>query len=141
MPLGKASQVRLQSCHPKLRRLVEETMIRLDRRRTFDFSVVCGHRNQAAQEAAVASGASKLHWPESRHNTLPSTAVDLAPYPYDPRDLAAHARLAGYVLAVADELDIEVRWGGDWDGDGKSRDERLLDCPHFELTTRELNRP
>ena len=38
---------------------------------------------------------------------------------------AAAARLAGYVLAVADELDIEVRWGGDWDGDGASRDERL----------------
>lgn len=141
MPLGPTSRVRLASCHPKLQRLVEQTMARLDRRRTFDFTVVCGHRGQVTQEQAFADGRSTKHWPDSKHNTLPSTAVDLAPYPTDWKDEAAFARLAGYVLAVADDLDLEVRWGGDWDGDGRSADERLKDLPHFELTARELGRP
>ncbi len=140
MPLGPTSRARLATCHPKLQRLVEETMRRLDRRRTFDFSVKCGHRGQAAQEQAVRDGASTKHYPDSLHNRLPSVAVDLAPYPTDYGDPAAFARLAGYVLAVADDLDIEIRWGGDWDQDGRSNDERLMDAPHFELTAKEINR-
>jgi len=116
-------------------------MARLDRRHTFDFSVTCGHRGEAEQELAFRTGKSTKHYPDSKHNRMPSVAVDLAPYPTDYGDPAAFARLAGYVLAVADELDIEVRWGGDWDQDGRSNDERLVDLPHFELTDRELNRP
>lgn len=108
-------------------------MTRLDRRRTFDFTVVCGHRGEASQEAAFAAGKSTKHWPDSRHNTIPSTAVDLAPYPADWNDRLGFAKLAGYVLAVADELDIEVTWGGDWN--------TFEDLPHFQLTERELNRP
>jgi peptidoglycan L-alanyl-D-glutamate endopeptidase CwlK len=26
-----------------------------------------------------------------------------------------------------------MRWGGDWDGDGDTKDERFFDGPHFEL--------
>lgn len=116
-------------------------MRRLDRRRTFDFTVSCGHRGEADQEAAVRDGKSTKHWPDSLHNRLPALAVDLAPYPTDWADSLAFARLAGYVLAVADDLDIELRWGGDWNGNGRTRDERLVDAPHFELTEKEINRP
>jgi len=133
MPLGAQSKARLADCHPKLRRVVEAAMARLDRARIHgDFTVVCGHRGQAEQERAVAEGKSRQYWPNSRHNTLPATAVDLAPYPTDWSDTEAFARLAGYVLAVADDLDIELEWGGDWVS--------FPDRPHFQLTTRELSR-
>lgn len=28
---------------------------------------------------------------------------------------------------------VGLRWGGDWDGDGQTTDERFVDLPHFEL--------
>ncbi len=135
MPLGPTSKARLTDCHPKLRRLVEAVSERLDRTRKYDLTVTCGHRGQADQEAAFSAHPqrSTKHWPDSRHNTLPSTAVDLAPYPTDWNDAEAFAHLAGYVQAVADDLDLDIEWGGDWTS--------LVDRPHFQLSAKELNRP
>ncbi|GFM74803.1 hypothetical protein PSCICM_06220 [Pseudomonas cichorii] len=42
-------------------------------------------------------------------------------------------KLAGYAQATTDSVEIAVRRGGDWDQDGKSKDERFLDLVHFEL--------
>lgn len=42
-------------------------------------------------------------------------------------------KLAGNVLATTDSMEIAVRRGGDWDHDGKSKDERFLDLVHLEL--------
>jgi peptidoglycan LD-endopeptidase CwlK len=30
-------------------------------------------------------------------------------------------------------MGIEIRWGGDWDGDGDLSDHKFNDLPHFEL--------
>ena len=133
--LGAQSQVQLSSCHPKIQRLINETIRRVPS--AMDFSVTCGHRGQEAQERAYSEGRSTKHWPDSLHNQLPSPAVDLAPFPVDWKDEPAFARLAGYVQAVADELGIRIRWGGDWNGNGRTRDERLVDLPHFELAAEE----
>jgi len=59
--------------------------------------------------------------------------MDLAPWPIDWRDVERFKKLAQCVLAAADKLGVRVRWGGDWDMDGDSADERFLDLPHFEL--------
>jgi peptidoglycan L-alanyl-D-glutamate endopeptidase CwlK len=133
------SEFNLSTCHPKLQRLVRVMAQRAPK--SLDFSVTCGYRNEADQEAAVRAGRSTKHFPDSKHNVMPSVAVDLAPHPIDWKDTARFARLAGYLQAVADDLGIEVRWGGDWDGDGRTADERLVDMPHFELTSYELARP
>ena len=98
-----------------------------------DFAVLQGFRDQAAQDEAFARGASKLRWPHSVHNTSPSRAVDLAPWPIDWNDSLAFARLAGLVAAAAAEEGFAVRWGGDWDSDGSSRDQSFMDIGHFEL--------
>jgi peptidoglycan L-alanyl-D-glutamate endopeptidase CwlK len=131
--LGAQSQVALSSCHPKIQRIINETILRVPS--CMDFSVTCGHRGEAAQNEAYDARPqrSTKRWPDSLHNQLPSPAVDLAPYPVEWRDAPAFARLAGYVQAVADELGIEIRWGGDWNGNGRTLDERLVDLPHFEL--------
>ena len=130
--LGVSSNRELDTCHPKLQRLMSEVDKRLSKRKMIDLTVICGHRGEAAQEKAFADHKSTKHWPESLHNRLPSMAVDIAPYPIDWSDREAFALLSGYVLAVADDLDIEVHVGALW--------KNFPDLPHVELTLREQNR-
>lgn len=131
--LGAASTKALDTAHPKLQRLIREVDKRLSKRRMLDLTVVCGHRGQADQEKAFAEGKSTKHWPESKHNTLPSNAVDVAPYPTDWNDRESFALLVGYILAVANDIDIEVDVGALW--------KKFPDLPHVELTAYELSRP
>lgn len=117
--LGHASLTKLATCHPDLVRLV----LAYERRAKRDFTVLCGWRGEAEQDAAFASGASKLKWPKSKHNVLPkSLAVDIAPYPVDWTDAGKPAfhDQRDEVLELAGEMGIRIRvisW--DW--------------PHFEI--------
>lgn len=129
--LGKTSEERLYGCHPDLQRLVREVVARLPY--PYDLTVVAGHRGEKEQNAAYATGRSTKQWPDSKHNTLPSRAVDLAPYPIDWNDVKRFAFLAGFVKAVAVDLGICIRWGGDWDSDSRTTDQKFQDLPHFEL--------
>jgi len=133
--LSYTSISRLETCHPKIQRLIREVALRIPRR--LDFTVLCGHRGEIEQHQAFRDGTSKVDWPNSKHNELPSRAVDLAPYPVDWNDPQRFCVLAGYVLAVADDLGLRVRWLGDPDGDGKIRGQTFTDLPHFELATEE----
>lgn len=60
-------------------------------------------------------------------------AVDLVPYPVDWQDLKKFDAIAKAMFAAAKELDIKIRWGADWDGDGKPRERGESDSPHFEI--------
>lgn len=133
---SKHSEARLLTCHPDLQRVIRHAMETATA--DLDFAVLCGHRGKIEQDAAYAAGLSKTPFPTSKHNHLPSLAVDIAPYPVDWNDYGRFKHLAEHVLASAAELGISIRWGGDWDGDGKTRrdgdpDERFVDLPHFEL--------
>jgi peptidoglycan L-alanyl-D-glutamate endopeptidase CwlK len=121
------SEQRLATCDERLQRILQEAI------KHVDFTVICGHRDQEEQDDAFRTGRSKARWPLSKHNRLPSVAVDVAPYPVDWQDTARFARLAGYIERIADEMGVQIRWGGDWDGDGRTRDERFIDMPHIEL--------
>lgn len=104
--------------------------------RDIDFSVREGHRGRAAQEAAVAAGTSKLHYPRSKHNRYPALAVDIYPYPFRDeywRQFEPWRAQAVVVLACGARLGVPLRWGGDWDRDGDSADEPNFDGPHFEI--------
>lgn len=131
--LGAQSEARLATCAEPLQRLVRAVVDRLPP--GYDLQVVEGHRGAAAQAAAYAAGRSSKQWPDSLHNLLPSRAVDLAPYPVDWADSERFVWLAGFVRAVAVELGLGacVRWGGDWDDDSRTTDEKFRDRPHFEL--------
>ncbi len=113
--------------HPDLVRVVERAI------EIVDFAVVEGHRGRAAQEKAFREGKSRLPYPRSPHNAAPSRAVDLAPYPIDWQNRERFFYLAGVVVGVGHALGVGVRWGGDWDRDGESADNRFDDLPHFEL--------
>lgn len=60
-------------------------------------------------------------------------AVDLVPFPVDWNDLSKFDAIANAMLAAAKELDVPIRYGGDWDGDGNRREKGETDSPHFEL--------
>lgn len=106
---------------------------------TFPLIVIIGHRNEADQNKAFAEKKSKLRWPRSKHNSDPSRAVDIAPVVMkngkETIDWANRERFcyfAGYVMRVADELGINVRWGGDWNRNRDPKDDGW-DLVHFEL--------
>lgn len=124
---SKTSQERLATCHPVLQEILNEAI------KDVDFSVICGHRNKADQDKAFNEGKSTKRWPNSKHNRLPSVAVDVAPYPIRWNDRAAFARLFGYIERIAHEKGYKLRWGGDWDGDWNTEEERFIDMPHIEL--------
>lgn len=130
--LGAASITALDSAHPKLGRLAREVDRRLSKRRQVELKVACGHRGQVAQEQAFRDGNSDKHWPDSRHNTMPSTAIDVVPYPQLWSDPELLMLLIGYILAVADDMDIEIEPGALW---------HKRDRPHIQLSAYELGRP
>lgn len=121
------SKAALETCHPELQRLLNEAI------RHIDFSVLEGHRGKEAQNDAFRRGYSKLPWPHGKHNSTPSLAVDIAPYPIDWKDTERFVLFAGFILGLASQMGLAVRWGGDWDRDYRVKDERFRDLGHFEL--------
>ena len=87
------SSQRLAECDPRLQAIAVEVI------KVHDFAVDCGHRDEADQEAAVARGCSKVHFPNSKHNGWPSKALDFHPCPLDwddfPRVREDRPRLPG----------------------------------------------
>lgn len=101
-----------------------------------DLTITVGHRGEAEQNRAYDAGNSSKRWPDSKHNRLPSWAFDFIPHPFeqkDWKDALRFARVAGGILYVARQKNIELRWGGDWDMDGKSNDQKFMDIGHIEL--------
>lgn len=133
MPVfSKTSRERLSTCDPRLQEILTEAI------KTIDFIVIEGHRGQEAQDRAFKDGKSKLRWPHGKHNQHPSKAVDIAPYfvelkNLDWKDSYAFGRLMGFIQRIALEKGVRLRFGLDWDGDFRSRDESFVDAPHIEL--------
>jgi peptidoglycan L-alanyl-D-glutamate endopeptidase CwlK len=139
---SRRSKERLATCHMDLRKVFSFLINR------WDFSILCGHRNEIDQTAAYEGGNSKLEWPNSKHNQSPSMAIDAVPW----RDDAPHIDwedrdrfiyFAGVVVATAEMMfdqgiiSHRVRWGGDWDLDtipnSSDPDNSFDDLGHFEL--------
>ena len=127
MVFSAKSFERLETCHPDLQRLFKEVV------KHYDCAVLCGQRTEEEQNDAFLSGKSQTPWPSSKHNSYPSLAVDVVPYPVDWNDLSRFYHFAGFVNATAIALGIAVRWGGDWNGDMRFREEKFKDLPHWEL--------
>jgi peptidoglycan L-alanyl-D-glutamate endopeptidase CwlK len=137
-PYGKTSQARLDTCDVDIKTIWNELA------KYINNSVLCGHREKYEQNKAFADGVSKVRWPNGKHNVKPSKAIDSAPYiieignvDYD--DYKALAKFAGYVdlisrqLFDAGKITHLIRWGGDWDMDGRTIDQTFNDLVHFEL--------
>lgn len=126
-PLGATSLMRLSTCDERIKSIVLEVS------KHFNVTVLEGHRGQAAQDLAVQQGRSKTPWPTSKHNSMPSKAVDIAPYPIDWSDTARFHLLAGAMLLVASQQGVKLRYGGDFNRNGNLKDDAFKDLPHFEI--------
>ena len=108
----------------------EQCMINYGKGRTVAQCVAKGVPAQYANPRAA-----KVTWLNnpfaSKHVT--GKAVDLVPYPVDWNDLKKFDLIAQAMLQAAKELGVPVRWGADWDADGKPRERGESDSPHFEI--------
>lgn len=116
------SMTKLMTCDERLQRVMKRVI------EHFDIIILEGHRDREAQEKAYRDGRSKAHFGQSKHNTLPSLAVDIAPWPIDWQDKGGFHFMAGFVSAMAAEESDgtwTVRWGGHF--------KNFFDGPHIEI--------
>lgn len=125
--LNARSRSNLRGVHPDLIRVVE----RAAELSAVPFIVTEGRRTLARQRQLVAQGASKTL--RSRH--LTGHAIDVAALSGGKVSwaLPLYATIADAFRLAAAQLSVPIRWGGDWNGNGKSTDESFVDGPHFEL--------
>lgn len=117
----------LKGIHPDLRRVMDRAL----QESPVDFIVIEGLRTKERQKELFDQGFSKTM--NSRH--LTGHAVDI--WPVDPdtgkaangrdgkRMWELYRQIAPAVKEAADDLDVEIVWGGDW--------RKFKDGPHFEL--------
>jgi len=136
---GKKSRERLDMAHPDIRKICHRAL------RSYDFTVLETYRTHEKQKEYFDKGLSKLDGftNRSKHQDMPSMAVDIAPYPIDWKDTGRFYYLAGLMMSAANELfeageiNHKLRWGRDWDRDTDFDDNRFNDYPHFELVRAE----
>lgn len=136
---GERSQRNLEGVHPDLIRVLELGL----KKSGIDFFVNEGIRTEQRQQQLYAQGRTKpgpkVTWTlVSNHfknkKTGKGHAVDVYAFPYNNNQTPATSKaIAKAILQAADELDIPVRWGGDWDMDGNYFERGESDSPHFEL--------
>ena len=124
---SKKSLSKLETCDKRL----QDLFLRVVKK--FDCTILEGHRSKDRQKKLFDEGKSKLKYPKGKHNSLPSKAVDVAPYPIDWNDRERFTYFAGYVVGIAYQMGLKIRWGGDWDMDTQVKDNNFDDLPHFEI--------
>lgn len=115
---GKRSKERLAECHHNLQRIMHELIKELD------VTILCGHRTKEEQDSAFEAGNSQVKFPNSKHNSLPSKAVDVAPYPVVWEHIGEFEDMCDRIEIIAKRLGIKVRMG---------RYFSFKDYPHVEL--------
>lgn len=156
--LGEKSLARLEGVDPRLVRVVKRAASMADP--SLDFTVLEGVRSAEQCKINYGKGRTeaqcrakgiegkyaqpalaKVTWLNdpfnSRHCKSKSTgygeAVDLAPWPIDWNNLGRFEKLALLMLRAASIEGVKIRWGADWDQDGRPREKGETDSPHFEL--------
>ena len=124
---SKRSKSRLSTCDERLQEVFTEVI------KHVDCSILEGHRSKERQNKLYDEGRTKVKYPNGRHNSSPSKAVDVTPYPVDWEDRERQTLFAGFVIGIGRSMGYNLRWGGDWDMDFKVMDNRFDDFPHFEI--------
>jgi|TARA_R100000479_G_scaffold160415_1_gene97818 hypothetical protein len=120
---GKRSKERLRGVDTRLVNVLNELV------KIMDVTIIEGLRSKQRQEILLKEGKTKTKF--SKH--IEGKAVDLAPYPIDWEDRDRFHYMGGMIRGIAKQLNINVRWGGDWDSDGETKDNRFDDLVHVEI--------
>lgn len=136
--LSQRSISNLRGVHPDLVAVVHRAIEITEQ----DFMVIEGVRTQERQDKLWAQGRTKpgsiVTWTKdaSSHGIGKDGyghAVDICPFPVDWNDISKFDAIYVAMMAAAQELGVRLRYGGDWDMDGKLRERGETDSPHFEL--------
>lgn len=122
---SQASLEKLKGVHPDLIKVVTLALAKSE----VDFKVIEGLRTQERQNQLYVQRKTKTL--KSRH--LTGHAIDIVPLPLDWNNITAFGKVAKAMFEASRELKIPIRWGGDWNRNGSSKDEPFYDGPHFEL--------
>lgn len=130
---SQRSKDRLNTCHSDLVKVFTEVV------KYYDCTVIEGQRSPERQAELVRQGKSKTL--KSKHLVTPlSFAVDVVPYPieWNRRGQQRMRHFAGFVFGIASQMGVNLKWGGDWDGDVWTKrdglaDQSFMDLPHYEL--------
>ena len=120
---GKRSKERLRGVDRRLVSVLNELI------KIMDVTIIEGLRSEQRQEKLLKAGSTKTKF--SKH--IEGKAVDLAPYPIDWEDRDRFHYMGGMIRGIAKQLNVPVRWGGDWDSDGETKDNRFDDLVHVEI--------
>lgn len=127
----KRSKDNLSSTHPLIQKVFNEVI------KHYDCTIIIGYRGEKAQNIAYENGFSKVKFPNSKHNQIPSMAVDVVPYPIDWKDTTRLLLFAGIVIGISKAVLADTGYtlvsGIDWDNDLNVKEHSFLDYPHFEL--------
>jgi len=135
---GTKSNSKLETCHPALEKVVRRAL----QLSPYDITIIHGYRGEEVQNSLFDAGLSKLPYPASKHNKTNnfnqpcSEAIDFAPWVnngIDWKDTLIFSVVVGIMIAAAKEQGVTLRWGGDWDSDGSSRDQSFMDIGHVEI--------
>jgi peptidoglycan L-alanyl-D-glutamate endopeptidase CwlK len=155
---GATSLQRLATVHPELQNLMkavgehfpntilegERTVEQQEKNVAKGVSQTMNSKHVRSPAEAVDAAPDPLAWPQaakllSRIETVSGLMSDeqgaevMALVEGYVREVARWYYFGGFVLGYAEELNVEIRWGGDWDGDRKLEDQTFHDLPHFEI--------
>lgn len=124
---SKRSKKNLNECDKYLQLILKKLI------KVFNHSVICGYRGMEEQNKAFKSGNSQLKFPHSMHNSMPSLAVDIIPYPEGYKDRDKLYYQAGMFMGIASVYGIKVKWGGDYNKDNDLKNDNFRDLAHFQI--------
>jgi len=137
--VSEKSEEILSMCHPALQAIVRwaSEFVSLEVRE--------GHRPGVRQRELFLQGKTKINYPPGgKHCRVPSEAADIYATPIprdlnDPRWIRQLYYMAGMLRGLAESQNVKIRWGGDWDRDGNTRDQTFNDLVHFEVLLSECD--
>lgn len=83
------------------------------------YGTLTGHPTQVAEIAQKV---------QHKNETLDSAKARVMQFIY-----AKFYAIAARMKETAEEIGVDIRWGGDWDSDGDILDHSFVDLPHIEL--------
>jgi peptidoglycan L-alanyl-D-glutamate endopeptidase CwlK len=124
---GSRSKKRMKGLDSRLIDILDELI------KIMDVTIIEGLRSAETQNKYYLDKKSKLdgYKKKSKHQT--GRAVDLAPYPVNWKDTKRFYYMGGMIRGIAKERNIKIRWGGDWDSDGETKDQTFMDLVHIEV--------
>lgn len=137
---GTRSEANLLGMHHELVNVVRLALIISN----VDFAVIEGLRTKDRQRELYAKGRTTtgpiVTWTmNSKH--IDGMAVDLLPVNPATGNVDGSSwnykegfqEISEAMFAAADRLDVKIRWGADWNMNGKPGEKGETDSPHFEL--------